>query len=1040
MTSQDEPTAWTGSPRRTQEPPKGKARGRIRGRSKHGGHWVPLAVLAIGLMGVPAPGNAQRSLWNFESGPVRPLALSPQGDRLYVANIPDGRLEIFSIQAGGLRHQSSVAVGLEPVAVAVRNAEEVWVVNHVSDNISIVDVSSQPPRVVRTLLVGDEPRDVVFAGEHGERAFVTTARRGQNTSEPRGRADTPGLGRAQVWVFDARDLGTAPGGTPLSILTLFGDKPRALAASPDGAMVYAAIFRSGNRTTAINANAVCRGGVSAEPCEVWGEMSPGGLPAPNESYTGEPAPHTGLIVAQDPESGQWLDELGRDWSAQVRFTLPDLDVFAIDALAPVPTLDHSYSGVGTSLFNIAVNPATGAVYVSNTEARNEVRFEGPGTYASQFKPKGEPATVRGRLAESRITVIHKGVVSPRHLNKHIPYDAMPMPKGISDASLATPLQMTVTADGTTLYVAAFGSSKLGVFDVEELEADTFVPDPANHIELPGGGPSGVVLDEARSRLYTLTRFDNSVVAVDTETSRIVQRLPLHDREPETVREGRPFLYDARMTSSNGEASCSSCHLFGDLDDLAWDLGNPDGEIRENPGRGPFLPKADKPLPPFHPVKGPMRTQTLRGLANHGSQHWRGDRTGDAKTAFKQFNPAFGDLVGLDAGELSEEEMQLFTDFTLQLAPAPNPIRSLDNVLRPDEARGRDLYVDKPTFFMGTLRKCNSCHQIDPGDGRFGTLPFEFSNVPPMRDVYQLVGGPPGFGVVGKDPATAGPIHDQIRGFGVGHEGSSGSLRSEAASNALFVLTEQEGSDLFSFLLAFPTSLAPAVGQQISHAADFDSAEARIALFEGRAGTDFVLIDHPGATECELVVRGVVAGEQRGWLRNQDGSFSSDRADEPAVPRELLLAYASVPGQALTFTCAPPGAGLRMALDRDEDGSLDGDERRAGSDPANAASFPGACSDGIDNDGDGFADALDAGCGDEFGLAENPACQDGIDNDGDELFDYPQDPECKAPSSPIEFVPEPDALVLAFGAVAALLALRRHARRRGRGLRATHDAT
>ena len=48
-----------------------------------------------------------------------------------------------------------------------------------------------------------------------------------------------------------------------------------------------------------------------------------------------------------------------------------------------------------------------------------------------------------------------------------------------------------------------------------------------------------------------------------------------NQEPLAVVEGRPFLYDAQFTSANGEASCSSCHIFGDLDHLGWDLGNPD---------------------------------------------------------------------------------------------------------------------------------------------------------------------------------------------------------------------------------------------------------------------------------------------------------------------------------------------------------------------------------------------------------------------------------------------------------------------------------
>ena len=72
-------------------------------------------------------------------------------------------------------------MGLEPVAVAARSDGEVWVVNHLSDSVSIVDVAATPPRVVRTLLICDEPRDIVFAGAgRRPRAFVTTARRGQN--------------------------------------------------------------------------------------------------------------------------------------------------------------------------------------------------------------------------------------------------------------------------------------------------------------------------------------------------------------------------------------------------------------------------------------------------------------------------------------------------------------------------------------------------------------------------------------------------------------------------------------------------------------------------------------------------------------------------------------------------------------------------------------------------------------------------------------------------------------------------------------------
>src|SRR5438552_10371548 len=139
---------------------------------------VGLLALALGV----APDVGAVSFVEFESGLVRPLALTPDGTRLLAVNTPDDRLEIFSVGAGGLTYTASVPVGMEPVTVAARSNTEAWGVNHLSDSISIVDLSTSPPHVVRTLLVGDEPRDLVFAGTGRNRAFVTAAHRGQQRS------------------------------------------------------------------------------------------------------------------------------------------------------------------------------------------------------------------------------------------------------------------------------------------------------------------------------------------------------------------------------------------------------------------------------------------------------------------------------------------------------------------------------------------------------------------------------------------------------------------------------------------------------------------------------------------------------------------------------------------------------------------------------------------------------------------------------------------------------------------------------------------
>jgi DNA-binding beta-propeller fold protein YncE len=83
---------------------------------------------------------------------------------------------------------------------------------------------------------------------------------------------------------------------------------------------------------------------------------------------------------------------------------------------------------------------------------------------------------------------------------------------------------------------------VGVFDTGELEDDTFAPSAADHIEVSGGGPSGLLLDEKRNRLYVFTRFDNAIKIVDLASRTEVGSAPLFNPEPEKIKRGRRFLY------------------------------------------------------------------------------------------------------------------------------------------------------------------------------------------------------------------------------------------------------------------------------------------------------------------------------------------------------------------------------------------------------------------------------------------------------------------------------------------------------------------
>ena len=954
------------------------------------GRLVRFAVLPT-LVAVASAARAQPSFIAFESGPVRPLALAADGSRLYAVNTPDGQLEIFDLGRGGLAHRASVSVGMEPVAVAVRDGGEVWVVNHLSDSVSIVDTSSTPPRVARTLLVGDEPRDIVFAND---RAFITTAHRGQQRSDPSlaavpGAGDpqltTPGVGRADVWVFDARDPGPGFGGTPLGIVQLFGDTPRALAVSPDGATVYAAVFNSGNRTTSITEGAVCDGFNPSLACTINGVTYPGGNPGPATNYKGLHAPEVGLIVKFNSGSGHWEDGLGRSWDNAVHFTLPDKDVFAIDAQSLQPTA--SFTGVGTTLFNMVANPTTGRVYVSNTESRNEVRFEGPGVFGG--------STVQGDLAEARITVLADGVVTPHHLNRHIDYTQRPAPPGIKEASLATPLEMAVSRDGHTLYVAAFGSGKVGVFDTNALETDQLDPmtDSAHYLTLSGGGPSGLALDELRHRLYVFTRFDDAVAAVDLATGQEIAKVALHNPEPPNVVAGRPFLYDALRTSSNGEASCASCHIFGDMDHLAWDLGNPDADVTENPipirlEAGAFT--APSPINgtgdpgQFHPMKGPMTTQTLRGMVNHGAMHWRGDRSNgyygidafDSDLSFRNFVVAFTGLVGREE-QLTDEEMQQFGDFILAVTLPPNPVRALDNSLTPSQQAGQKFFLGQDGPDSGDGHRadgvpfaddlgfpCHGCHTLDPANGHFGTdghASFEnetqIVKVPHLRNLYQKVGmfGFPDVAFI--LPGDNGPQGDQVRGFGYLHDGSVDSLfrffnatvfAPAFGGTVGFFNGDPQRRDVVQYMLAFDNDLAPIVGQQITlDAANAAAVGPRIDLLIARAAAPFTSkILGPNATECDLIAKVASAGHHTGYVRRTSGLFEPD--DGGASLDDASLRALAASGATVTYTCVPPGSGERAGVDRDGDAVVDGLDN-----------CPDVANDGQeDRDGDGIGDACD----------------------------------------------------------------------------------
>ena len=83
-----------------------------------------------------------------------------------------------------------------------------------------------------------------------------------------------------------------------------------------------------------------------------------------------------------------------------------------------------------------------------------------------------------------------------------------------------------------------------------------------------------------------------------------------------------------------------------------------------------------------------------------------------------------------------------------------------------------------------------------------------------------------------------------------------------------------------------------------------------------------------------MVKGESNQGERGYLYDVvSGGFIGNRSSDAPVSDASLRQLAAQKGGELTYTCTPPGSGVRIGIDRDEDGVLDGDEKGAKSNAA-----------------------------------------------------------------------------------------------------------
>lgn len=625
-----------------------------------------LATLAVATPlapGFAAPETPAVGHPGFMSPHASPIVLL--GGHVFATNTAADTVDV--IDTASRLVVARIHVGIDPVGLAARpDGKEVWVANHVSDSLSVIDTdpaSATYLEVVATIQEFDPTTRATRFDEPVGLAFASNQKAYASLSSEN-----------QIAVIDVATRQV------INRLTITAQDPRAIKVR--GNRLYVIPFESHNQTQISG----CQGPLDLDLCT---------FDATFHVLTNNNVLSLFAIVdiVKNP-------------------AIPDRDLYVFDTTTDqvVEVVDS----LGTLLYGLTVD-SNGRVFIAQADARNHVNGRA-GTSDDDLE------TMANRAFLNQITRVDCD--GPCGEPQFIDLEPLPPSHPGPGMALATPFAIEISDDDSTLVASAAGSNVLFTLDAETgaILGRTDVGAVPRGIALESNMGGQAI------SAWVLNAVENSVSLVDVSNPlapTVMDTIPLEDPTHPDVKAGR-IAFNAADASTTGTFSCESCHPDGGTDQLVWILDTP---ICNVPGCNQIPPRTTMPIrglrdtTPYHwdGIPGdPFGGQNTANIGGRVSPNCE-LLVPESCTRFL-VDGSLGSVmctVGAcptndegKAGALTGAERDAMAKFLLSVPYPPAQRRSYDNVLSSRAQDGFRLFHIDGDLAPGAPRNiCGNCHRM-----------------------------------------------------------------------------------------------------------------------------------------------------------------------------------------------------------------------------------------------------------------------------------------------------------------------------------------